>query len=90
MGFSTEIFDVEKTDRDFVYNLKNSSKDIKVVLDCASFIHSLGIQRSSKIHQHHLSTKECWDIFKYLNVLPKERRCLDYNENRFKFSDCLN
>ena len=38
-----EIQEIEETNRDFVFSLKNNSLETSIILDCASFFHNLDI-----------------------------------------------
>ena len=83
-----EIKKIKETDRDFVFQLENNSVDTKVLLDCASFFHYLGIQNSENQYNFYLTTSECWDIYHDLYPLPEERRCLSYTKSYLEFDDC--
>ena len=85
---SVEIYKLEQTDRDRVFNLINSDPDTKIILDCASFIHQLTVNDIIDRYTYNLTVRDCNKAYKYLRELPSVRKCLEYDHKRIYFYHC--
>ena len=68
----TAITGIQKTDRDFVYEVKTVVFQ-KVILDCASFITGLTFYENNKVlYNYYLDDENCQYAFDFINNALKE------------------
>ena len=89
LGGELEVLDIKVEDRSRVFEVVTDSPATLVVLDCASFIHNLSINKRKESFLYYLTVTECREIHNYINeIYFSQRRCIRYDLNGVSFNDC--
>ncbi len=86
--YSLEITGVKQISPITIFELQQRRSGLKIILDCAGFLHNLELIGPAGKLYYLLSEDECWQVYDFVKEHNNKRKCVDFFQDRFFLYYC--